>query len=164
MPESHGTDPSVTAESSPQEKSKKPLPKFVRYGIVAIVIVLLWMLPFIIGSANTQRAKEKAYQQMVNTLSVSVREPVLLQDRDKLRVLAGEIADRGEFESVTFTDKVGQVLASTDRTKEGEAIASLKSPPIDAKVEQKEGRLMLSRGVTLGKDNVVGGLYIVLKP
>ncbi len=153
----------VEQESSPPEQAKSISPNFRKaifmlFGILVVAIV--WM----VGSIRTNNAKINGIKETSSIIAVTVREPILKKEAGRLRLIATDIAAAGNFASVTFTDAKGVVIASTDRLLQSETLKHLEKPPLNPEIKKIQGQETVYRAITLGQDNVIGGVSIILKP
>lgn len=136
----------------------------VRQTVLAGIALVLLGLTWFTGTLRADQAKREALGQGLSGLSVTVREDVLRKDAGRLRLTATNVATAGGFASVTFTDANGNVLASTDGTLKGKTLDHMKKPPLNPEIKSVEGVQTMFKAVTLGEDNVIGGISVGLKP
>ncbi len=151
-------------ESSQAQQPAKPMSPTLRMVILGGIAVVLLAIVGLAGSIRTAQARSEAHIQGFSGIAYASKETVLVKDRDKLRVLAEGIAEAAGYDSVTFTDEAGVVLASTDATNLGKTIEHLKKPPLKTELHTIDGHETLYRAVTLGGSNVVGGISARLEP
>lgn len=143
---------------------RKPMSPTVRWIIVGAGVLLLLAIVALSGSIRTNQVRKDTVLQGFNALCFATKDEVLRKDRDRLRLLAIGIAEQGDYSAVSFTDETGTVLATTDERLLGKQLDYLKKPPLAAKFAQEQNQEVVYRAVTLGSNNVIGGLAVRLQP
>lgn len=156
------TPPAVPEESSPEPPKPASNPILRTFGLGIVGILVLFMVWFA-GILNASAVRQQTLLHGLNALAYASKDAVLTGDAAKLRVLAQGIADSGDYTSVTFTNAQGIVLASTDTTQLGKTLDQLKNPPLTSKLQNLNGHDTMFRAITLGENNVIGGISIELK-
>lgn len=159
----------MSEESPPVESSDAPSPASkispnLRFGILAFGALILLAIVWTTGTIRANNATDQGLKDMSSIVSVTVREPILKGEAGRLRLIATDIASAGNYASVSFTDKSGNVIASTDRLLQSKTLNHLEKPPLKPEIKNLEGHKTVFRAITLGQDNVIGGISIQLKP
>lgn len=147
----------------PEARSDKPLPSWVRTVVLAAILLLLIVTLQWTAERRVATVRQSAFAQTADAVSAAVAQQALLKGA-ALQTTAQRIAEAGHFDSVTITDEQGLVVATTDRTRDGQTVPALVQGPLAAKVEVREGRLVAHRAVVLAGDTRVGGLELVARP
>lgn len=156
------SDPVATTPTP--KKEAKPLPKWIKWAIVALIIVLVFGFQGWLGGRRIQGAREEFFKQGVNALAASLTEVMIERNPAKAQKMIEQIARDGGYSLVIVTNATGQVLATTDRAKVSTTIEELKKPPTDgAKIERIPEGLRGDRAIAIGGDSILGGLRVETK-
>ncbi len=152
------------ASTSVQKKPAKPMPKWMKWAIVALVIVLAFGFQGWLNGRRIQGAKEEFFTQGVNALAASLTEVMIERNPAKAQKMIEQMARDGGYSLIIVTNATGQVLATTDRAKVSTSIEELKKPPTGgAKIERIPDGLRGDRAIAIGGDSILGGLRIETK-
>ncbi|MCB0825688.1 MAG: hypothetical protein KDC26_05825 [Armatimonadetes bacterium] len=147
-------------EDSP--KPKKPMSPMFRNMIMAFLAIMLLLIVHVAGNiraAGTQRADQL---RMINAIASTLNDPVLQRDTVKLRRICENLAQQGAFERVSITQVSGEVIVTTDRTKEGTVLEHCKKAPNQGKIEEVDGHRTLVRSIFVAEDNPIAAIEIKL--
>ncbi len=170
------SDEATTPQTEPTQKpEKRPLSATARLAIgVAVTLVLLLLVSWG-GNHRAEAMRREAFAQGVDALSAGIGSVVLERDQPKLERLAQTVREAGQYVSVTFADKDGRVIASTDKNLPGTTLEGLRDQKTDggrlftAQVKRTKDGLQATRGVYVAGPRVEGNsllvwLRVVAKP
>ena len=147
----------------PETSPKGVLPTWVRsVAFAAIFLSLVVMLQWA-AERRVAAVRQESLAQAADAVSAAVAQQVLMKEA-ALQTTTRRVAEAGGFDSVTLTDEKGVVIATTDRTREGQTVSELAPGPLTARVQLRSGRLVVHRAVVLAGETRVGGLELVAKP
>jgi hypothetical protein len=154
-------DESTTPAPAPREP--RQLSTNAKIAIGSAIVLFLFLIQFFASNFRSEAVKMEMFARGVNAHAALLTQPFVERDARKLRDLALAAAGAGDYASVTLADPKGRVLASTDRTMEGQVLAKMVDPPADKpRLDRERGRLVAIRAIVLGTNNVIGGLRVEL--
>lgn len=152
------------SEEQTLETPQKKLDPRLRIIILAGLVVLVLFIVSLAYSIRGNQMRTAAHLQGIDALSVALTRDFRSPDPDLLRQFANDIARTADYQSVTFTDANGKVLASTNRLLIGETLSHLEKPEVTPHIRKIDGFETVYRAIALGNTNVIGGVSIQLKP
>jgi len=143
---------------------KKPMPKWLRQMVLALICLLIIVLVFWSAMLRMEGVKRKELSRGVDAVASLLTQSLLERKPDKLRQTIESVATAGHYDRITVTDAQGAVIASTDRTVEGTARPEMVKASTPAQTDLKQGRYVVTRAVNLGEGNMIGAVEVVVAP
>lgn len=149
--------------AGPSTKPPKQLSTTALVVIGSAIVLALFALQIWSSGNNVRHARRQGVLRCTESLAASFRQYLLDRNPERTRRALVDVAQAGKFEEVTLTDAAGNVLASTDRSKELKSIRLPRTPAIRPDVTFQGGRMSVVKAVVVGGDNVLGNLRIVAR-
>lgn len=145
-----------------QAVARREISPVTRAILLAVVALVLLALIAWSGQVRAERLRREALAQGVDALSAACAPVVIpaINSPARLRPFISSVREAGGYSLVAIADSSGRVIAATDTRLVGQALPSLKGPPIPTKLAIVNGRLRAIRAIVLGTNNVVGGLLV----
>jgi hypothetical protein len=150
--------PAPEAEPS-QAKAVDPR---LRPIILAAIGIFLLLLVAWGGNLRVNQTRISELERSVNALSEAIEPTVLVGDHAKLERLATDIAKAGGYREVTIADNAGQIIATTNATRQGKKSEALRVATSKAKAEKQDGQIKIRRAIVLAGDTRYGNLEVVI--
>lgn len=139
---------------------KPPSTNAVAIGSALVGLVLLALLYYAV-SASGEARRLRAMEEGVDGLTKALNPLLIKGDKGQLLQVINQISEAADYSKMTITDDKGKVLASTDRSLDFAVMKELTKAPLEAKATKSNGKVVLTRAMTLGKNNVIGAIQIV---
>jgi hypothetical protein len=147
----------------PEPAQPRPLPNWLKYGLLALLIILLFGLQSFASNYSQELVRRETFAKGIDSLSAACVPIMLENNPSRMRNFIDRIAQQGGLSLVMLLDRDLKILASTD--SQGELIAAeIKSSPLKTYVQRKGDRLRATRAVVSAGDTVVGTLVVEWVP
>jgi len=150
-------------EPSPKFKESQPMPIWMRWGILVLAVVCLFIVQNWFLGAKANDMRRSVFQRDVAALAVALQPSLLTRNTDAVRPLTTAIASAGSYFLVVVTDPSGRVIGTTDRLLDGTTISDMANPnPSKVLLKDVDGGLQATAAIALGGNNVIGTLRVVM--